>query len=237
MHFRLSFIFAVTHMPTHSCLGLLVLWCFGSCSNRPLQHSHRTVVGPASKRPRSILGPCSCFNIGRSGQSRRKPPPPLLPPPFLFELCPLSSISLSSPHNNQSRTGRWITIIVLEHSATLQKTQEKGRIVIWNSWQSKWSSLFPDARTGHSLHVHSFVWQIQTFEISRKLKGLTGLGTKLSNMENCWMVLWIILMSSLVLVSGVIGPYCWHCPHQKNNSISRWITKLPVVINCWYTRY
>lgn len=118
---------------SHTCphiLCLLVLWCFGSCSSRPLQHSHRTVVGPASERPTLILGLCSCFTIGRSGQSRRKFPPSLLPPPFLFELCPLSNTFLSSPHNNQSRTGRWITIIVLEHSAILQRTQEKERIVI-----------------------------------------------------------------------------------------------------------
>lgn len=106
------------HMPTYSVLSL-----FACCSvmfggvvffRWSLLHSHRTVVGPAFKGPSLILSLCSWFNMDRPGQSRRKPP---LPP--LCSLCSalyLTSLSLPSPHHNQSRTGSWITIIVLEHS-------------------------------------------------------------------------------------------------------------------------
>lgn len=133
------------HMPTYSVLSL-----FACCSvmfggvvffRWSLLHSHRTVVGPAFKGPSLILSLCSWFNMDRPGQSRRKPP---LPP--LCSLCSalyLTSLSLPSPHHNQSRTGSWITIIVLEHSATLQKRQEKRRVVIPNPCWGKWSQLFP----------------------------------------------------------------------------------------------
>lgn len=88
---------------------------------RPLLH--RTVVGPAFKGPSLILSLCSWFNMDRPGQSRRKPPlPPLC---FLCSALYLTSLSLPSPQHIQSRTRRWITIIVLEHSTTLQKRQEK----------------------------------------------------------------------------------------------------------------
>ena len=105
-----------------SVLYLLVLWSsvrfLGLQQETPPPHSHRTVVGRASERPSLIHSPCSCLRW-------TKEKAPTMATTSLSEPCPLSDTSLSLPHHKQSRTGRWITIVVLEQSATLHKKQEK----------------------------------------------------------------------------------------------------------------
>lgn len=77
----------------------LVVFFLRACSRRPLQRSHRTVVGPASERPSFVLGLCSCFSrTDRSGQSRRKPPPPPA-----FSLCSVLYLTPLCPHHITTR--------------------------------------------------------------------------------------------------------------------------------------
>lgn len=120
----------------------LVLWCCGACSRRSLQHSHRTVAGLLSG-----LSVCLCFNTAHRF-SEGEPPssPPLHHHPSFFSVS-FCDASLSSPHH-QSRTRRWFTIIVLEHSATLRETQEKGTVVISNPCRDEWSLLLPYRPSG-----------------------------------------------------------------------------------------